>query len=522
MKKTTACILTFLVSSVLYADNITIELKQNDFVQGKLIQKAQQPLSLSIIFPDQSSRVLAQNVFGEQDFMFKSEQNGTATFSILANGATVSDQDFTLTIERHIPISAQVALPKVIENTQLEELSQKIAKNPEKQTAILNDFWDSIKQTGTPLVEPLNEQQSRVTFLWRGAQYNVRIWGGVSTEHDFMQRLGETDLWYKSYIVPNDTLVEYKLAPDVPTLPVDEYTQRRALLATAQADPLNKTPYFEKIGQNIHNTDKFNYASLLKLPNASTQSFLIEAPNIAKGSMQQLLFESAKLANKRRLFVYLPEGFRAENNYAVLYLFDGVEYTERVPTKTILDNMIAQKVIPPTVAVFIENPSSESRRVELPANPIFTQALAEELVPFVEKQLNISAKERIIGGSSYGGLSSAYTVLNYPNVFSKALILSGSFWWNPKGTPSEQSHYIAQQFIQKEKLPLCFFISAGFYESGKSTILETSRHLKDVLLAKGYPVTYIEQSTSHGYLAWQGLISDGLKALLGSNKCSSN
>ncbi|AJE08218.1 hypothetical protein [Mannheimia haemolytica] len=51
MKKTTACILTFLVSSVLYANNITIELKQNDFVQGKLIQKAQQPLSLSIIFP---------------------------------------------------------------------------------------------------------------------------------------------------------------------------------------------------------------------------------------------------------------------------------------------------------------------------------------------------------------------------------------------------------------------------------------------------------------------------------------
>lgn len=65
---------------MLYANNITIELKQNDFVQGKLIQKAQQPLSLSIIFPDQSSRLLAQNVFGEQDFMFKSELIGTATF----------------------------------------------------------------------------------------------------------------------------------------------------------------------------------------------------------------------------------------------------------------------------------------------------------------------------------------------------------------------------------------------------------------------------------------------------------
>lgn len=81
---------------------------------------------------------------------------------------------------------------------------------------------------------------------------------------------------------------------------------------------------------------------------------MTEAPNIAKGKLQQLIFESATLGNKRRLFVYLPDGFSAEKNYAVLYLFDGVEYTERVPTKTILDNMIAQKVILPTVAVFIE------------------------------------------------------------------------------------------------------------------------------------------------------------------------
>lgn len=128
--------------------------------------------------------------------------------------------------------------------------------------------------------------------------------------------------------------------------------------------------------------------------------------------------------------------------------------------------MIAQKVILPTVAVFIENPSSESRRVELPANPIFTQVLAKELVPFVEKQLNIKTKERIIGGSSYGGLSSAYTVLNYPNVFSKALILSGSFWWQPKGTPSEQSHYIAQQFIQKKNYHSVFSSVQVFMKAG--------------------------------------------------------
>ncbi|MFA9500756.1 alpha/beta hydrolase-fold protein [Mannheimia sp. E30BD] len=504
---------------MLYANNITIELKKGDFVQGTLTQLAEQPLSLSIIFPDNSTRLLAQNVFGEQGFMLKSEHNGTATFSISNNGQSISNNDFELAIEEHIPLSDQIAKPKTIENQQLAELSVQIAKNPAKKISLMNDFWDKVKQSGTPLIEALNEQQSRVTFLWRGAKQNVRIWGGVSTDHGFMERLGETDLWYKSYIVPNDTLVEYRLAPDIPTLPVDEYTQRRALLATAQADLLNKTPYFEKIGQNLQNTDKFNYYSLVKLAKAPAQPYLLEEPNIDKGTMQELVFDSAKLGNKLRLFAYLPANFSTKNSYPILYLFDGVEYTERVPTKTILDNMITQKVIPPTVAIFIENASSESRRVELPANPIFTQVLAEEIVPFAEKSIGMEAKERIISGSSYGGLSSAYTVLNYSYLFNKALILSGSFWWNPKNTPSENSHYIAHEFAIKEKLPVCFFISAGFYESGRSNILETSRHLKDVLLAKGYPVTYIEQSTPHGYLAWQGLISDGLKALLGKGAC---
>lgn len=199
---------------------MTIELKKDDFVQGKLTQLSEQPLSLSIIFPDRSSRLLAQNVFGEQGFMFKSEHNGIAAFSISSNGQNVSDNDFKLVIEQHIPLSAQIAKPKTIENNQLAKLSVQIAKNPEKQTALIGDFWDKVKQVSTPLIEALDEQQSRITFLWRGAKQNVRIWGGVTTDHDFMERFGQTDLWYKSYVVPNDTLVEYRLAPDIPTLPV--------------------------------------------------------------------------------------------------------------------------------------------------------------------------------------------------------------------------------------------------------------------------------------------------------------
>ena len=45
--------------------------------------------------------------------------------------------------------------------------------------------------------------------------------------------------------------------------------------------------------------------------------------------------------------------------------------------------------------------------------------------------------------------------------------------------------------------------------------LESNRHMRDVLLAKGYEVHYREFIGGHDYLSWRGLLADGLIALIG-------
>ncbi|MBV6540432.1 DUF3327 domain-containing protein [Ursidibacter maritimus] len=523
MKNLTACLFTMIISSSLFATTDTeIQLAEGDFVKGELtlLNNQKNSADLFIEFADHSQRQLLKNIFDKQEFMFKAETSGVGKFIVKGHAKPLTNNDVSLKILQHIPLEQQNHSKEKYDNSLLQELVLTLKQYPDKKDLLLDQFWETVKGQGTPLIEPLDQRMSRVTFLWRGAKHNVRIFGGPTTDHDLMQQIPNTDIWYRSYEVPNDTHVSYRLAPDVPILSLPSMEQRRAILSTAQADPFNHFPYFNDKDGNIKNTDKYNYVSQLILPKAPKPQYE-KMGHYPQGKLTTFEFESNTLGNKRRLFVYTPVGFQPDQPYPVLYLFDGVEFHTQVPLPTILDNMIAEKVIPPIAVVFIENPSSQARSSELPPNPIFANVLAQELVSFIEKSAHIQASNRIIAGASYGGLAAAYIALKHSNIFSNALIMSGSFWWHPKDTKAEDNHFIASEYIKQNKLPLCFFMSAGYFENGRSEILQTSRHLKDVLLAKGYPITYQEYSTAHGYLAWKNIIADGLVALLNNPKCFS-
>jgi enterochelin esterase-like enzyme len=421
--------------------------------------------------------------------------------------AGVQGGTYTLQLRRALaPAATPAVTGSHLASPRLQALAQTLAAGGDTHA-----FWQERAQQGTPLIEALSPQESLVTFLWRGTAdtHRVQLFGSPSGQHDPLHRLGDSDVWWRSFRMPSTARLSYRLAPNVPQVLGSPMDQRRMILATAQRDPLNPLVFPVHAEAAL---DAYQGASVLTLPQAPPQPWTAARAEVARGVLTQHEVRSTILGNARSVWLYRPAQAVPQ---ALLVLFDGQVYREHVPTPRIVDNLQADGLIPPTAVVLVANASPEARGTELPPNPLFARFLAEELMPWVREQgLAQPAQATLIGGSSYGGLASAYAGLELSHWFGGVLSLSGSYWWAPTG---ERPGWMMRAYSQAPQRPVRFYLDAGHYESsrsGRDGILETSRHLGDVLRAKGHVVTQREHATGHDYLHWQGALACGLVALL--------
>jgi enterochelin esterase-like enzyme len=298
-----------------------------------------------------------------------------------------------------------------------------------------------------------------------------------------------------------------------------------------QGDPLNPRRW----GCFQPTATRHDCQSMAELPGAPPQPWIARNDTIPAGKVAKHKIASELLKNERNLSVYTPPGYVANGKpYALLVLFDEGAYLNQVPTPVILDNLLAAGRIPPMVAVLIANPSQDTRNKELPPNPQFADFLATELLPWVHARYTVTSDPKLttVGGSSYGGIAATYAGLRHPEIFGNVLCQSGSFWWAPDhgGSPdtdaTTETGWLAKEFIKSPKLPLRFWMDAGVFEvdsrGNGGAILEPSRHMRDVLLAKGYDVRYQQFNSGHDYLNWRGTLADGLIALVGTDTTRSS
>ena len=485
---------------------VTIAIEQDGYIAGE-VESGPSPITLELLGADgEPIRQISKYVAGMTRFYLVAPYDNPV-LRMTAPRDVRTDYQFIL--RYLVPVADQVAPKVTYQSPSISRQADLIATG-----GTSDEFWAGVARNGAPLIEPLDHQNVFMTFLARGLKRNGQIFGAPSSDREFLEQLGQSDIWFKSFIVPNTTRLSYKIACDVPEFDGDEQARRLALLATLQADPLNPDVW------PVNAPDAYNQKSVIELPDAPKQPGM-QGTNAPAGSIDSFAFESATLGNHRDITLYRPHGFDPDSpENVLLVLFDAKEYRDEVPTPKILDNLIADGVLPPVSVAFIANPDNAARGHELPANPVFADVVAGDLMPLIGKKLGVDlpASRTVIAGSSYGGLASVTIALRHPDVFGSVVSMSGSFWWSPKDTPADQNEYVSHQVAITDAKPVRMFLTAGLFETGwmgVAGILESNRHLRDVFLAKGYDVTYREYAGGHDYLVWRGALADGLIHLFG-------
>ncbi|QKV55340.1 enterochelin esterase [Comamonas antarctica] len=459
-------------------------------------------------------RRLAENGRGVQTATWYSQGAQQEQLWVTPAAPSATSQSYALKLLGGWPSDGPQPLPAAPAQMgpRLQALQQALARGEGEAASAA--FWREAQQRGTPWVEPWSDGKLLVTFVWRDqGNTNVRLFGNPSGNHDPLQRLAGSDVWWTSAVLDPRTRLSYAFAPDVPQLPAAQAAQqRRMILATMQRDPLNRQPFPASSWSGAQ--DRFQGRSSLVLSKAPPQPWVKARAGVAQGTLTRHSIDSAILGNHRDVWTYVPAGADPQ---ALLVLFDAQSYVHDVPTPRILDNLVADGLLPPMAALIVGNASPEARGTELPPNPQFARFMAEELMPWAKRQgLAQTARRTVVAGSSYGGLVSSYLGLTHPELFGNVLSLSGSYWWAPaEGKPGWMQR--AWQGLPAPVPAVRFYLDAGWFESGRGGregILETNRELADILRARGLAVTQRENASGHDYLHWQGALGCGLVALL--------
>lgn len=214
-------------------------------------------------------------------------------------------------------------------------------------------------------------------------------------------------------------------------------------------------------------------------------------------------FASRALGGTRRVWFYLPPGYSSAGDtlFPVAYILDGANYVEKMDVPRILDHLIANKSIPPVIAVFSE---PGDRQEEYSRNPKWRAFIANELVPAVDKRFRTfpTPDHRVILGSSLAAYGAIDLAVSAPSVFGLCAAIA---------PPVQAATVVSNQAAARSAVvSIKFFVMGGVYDS----MIDGARLLRTTLDEYQAPVTYLEVSEGHNTNTFRGHLDDALKALL--------
>jgi predicted alpha/beta superfamily hydrolase len=252
-------------------------------------------------------------------------------------------------------------------------------------------------------------------------------------------------------------------------------------------------------------------------------------------------FEYAPFLGGRRCWVYLPPGyFESARSYPVLYMHDGqnlfdvrTSFAGEWHVDEACESLISTGQIEPIIVVGIQN--SSSRIIEYTPWPdagglpggggdAYLVAIRDVLKPEVDRRYRTKpdALNTAMGGSSLGGLISAYAGFTYDATFGKILAMSSSYWWDDR-------HMLSYAQSQPKPDLARFYQDMGTIEEGAPSdddgdgvddYIEDVRAMHSICVGKGFVagfdlLTIEGQNHTHSEVFWSQRLPNALEFLFG-------
>ncbi len=246
---------------------------------------------------------------------------------------------------------------------------------------------------------------------------------------------------------------------------------------------------------------------------------------------------SAKMRRYVRVDAYLPPGYdrRKEEKFPVLF-FNDAQDMQAVNLLKTLERLYGHKRIQ-EIIVFAFYPKDRMNEYGTKSTPdylnrgnkaiAYQHFLTEEFLPFARENYRLSDRQEdfAAAGFSLGGLSAFDTAWHHSDIFGKAGVFSGSFWWRSKAFIPEDpdADRVVHDYVRLSNsvLPLKFWLQTGTRDetadrnnNGIIDSIDDTTDLIKLLREKGYAeenIKYLEVlDGEHNQRTWGEVLGDFL------------
>ncbi len=367
-------------------------------------------------------------------------------------------------------------------------------------------FYNALAEKHIVELKRGNPKKAIVTYFARGSHETDYLLqsGGPDFYGLRFKQIGNSDIYFCIQEIPSNAWFNYG---------VNEFKRTQ----TQEVDGVALTSM-----EHIYDGAVFG-------PEAPLSPYIKANQNVPKGELREVTLYSKFMNEERNILIYIPPDYNAKVAHNLVLQFDGDNYSARpeksavwqgwTPMPTILDNLIHEQKIAPTIAIFINNQGNRS--ADLVSKKI-TDFVAVELVNWARQNYNIShsASDVVVSGASRGGFAAANTAFRHSNIVGNVLSQSGSFYYiDGENWPiyPEFEGKLLLDYKHSESLGINFYLDVGLYDLGLGRV-GVNRQLRDILELKGYQVDYYQYKSGHSHIGWRHTLANGLISLLAPGK----